>query len=481
MSDVEKYVEEQITKTASSQISADSPQSTSSAVDYRTVAKHPFLDMWFNGTGGFSGLTKGVDEDDNYNKSFVHVKPTERFYENRVAQGQYINEAKPYISSLIDPIFSANVEYNTDNEGFLSFIKNANRNGTSLNDVKRAAGKSAALHDDSFLIVDSAPETERVFLSYKGASDVVYIKCDNSTGELEAIAFVEPKNEDTGAARRLMYVAGFVLLQQQKGDEWEILKESETGIDKLNVSPMFYTPTPEGEYISKNPEQYGIACLAANLYNADVRVNWVETVQGHGTLVITGVRDMKGVPDATSNGLVLYSTEGQTPDAKFIHLEANVLDSIMASTKDKRAILHFLMGTKGVDLVQKQSGESGIAKAYEYLATNDTLLNGVKMFQTADEWIIEMFKLFTSDVTGFDVEVSYPSDFYPTTALTVDELIEAGKFTVQFGLEENTKQVFRNLASLISRGQSYERKKELIEEIDKNTFLQYAEKDSVLD
>ncbi len=465
--------------------SAATRQSTDASIDHRTVPRHDFLEMWYHGTGGFLGLTDGQDENGNPYKSFVLEKPTENFYKNRVAQGQYVNEAKPYISSLIDPIFSARVSYDCDNEGFNEFVKRANRNGTSLNEIKKSAGRSSATHDTSYLIMDSAPDTDRVFLSWKSADKVCSYEKSASTGELVDISFITDCNPTTKAKRRYRYEVGRVLLEEyQINDTWAIIESSPTGVNKLNVYPMFYTPTPEGEYVSTLPEQYGVACLAGNLYNADVRVNWIEVQQGHGTLVVSGVQDIKGMPDSTTNGLVLYQQgDGQKPDAKFIHLEANLLDSNISSLEKKRATLHWLMGSKGVDVQQTNtsSAESGVAKAYDYIATNDNLMLGVEMFRSADEWILEMYKLFTSDISGFECEVSYASDFFPKTALTIDELLLVAEYSASKGLEEMSKQTARNIVTLLANGESYERKQQLMDEVESTNFLSMSDNEDVLD
>ena len=102
------------------------------------------------------------------------------------------------------------------------------------------------------------------------------------------------------------------------------------------------------------------------------------------------------------------------------------------------------------------------------------------MYQSADEWIVKMFKLFTSDVSKFEVEVSYASDFFPKTSLTVDELLLVAEYASNKGLEEMNKQIARNLVTLIAQGQSHERKQELMDEVDSTRFLGTSMNDSVV-
>ena len=254
--------------------------------------------------------------------------------------------------------------------------------------------------------------------------------------------------------------------------ELEILEKITSQIDTLNVYPMYYNTTPNGEYVSTNPRMIAITYLLANIYNKDVLVDYTALQQGMGLLTIRTGGEISGVADPLSSALVLTVRDGvSNVGAEFATIDPEILQKTSDLVEKKRYALYRLMGKEGVDVVQgSKAPESGVSKAFDFKGRNQALLKGVRMFQGADKWIIETWRKFTSDTVGRDIEIKYPEDFFPMPLLTIDEAEIAYNIFKSAGLDENTKEVLRVISLIVSNGASYEKKSELNQEIEDATL-----------
>ena len=472
---VEDYNKPDRGRTTGDAIPANTPsrQSIIASDDYRTVDVHQLIDEAYYGNGGFLGLTSGSDKYGNKRVSYVTAKKTEWFYQSRVANGQYINEFAGFVDSLVDPIISSGITYDTTDNGFLEWADRVNGQGFSLDELKQLAGKMAVAHDISFFIMDAERATGRVKLYYKTPTDV----CEDSIvtdswGELKEIAFIIGYDETMSAIIRHRHIVGFVLVEKQTttNAKWELVEAYPTGVPVLNVYPMYYNPTPNGEYVPSNPRMMAIVYLSANIYNKDVLVDYTALQQGMGFLVIKSSSDDKvnGIADPLSSGIQLRVKEGTSGvGAEFITIDPEILQKTSDLVEKKRYALYRLMGKEGVDAVQGTNApESGVSKAFDFIGRNQSLLKAVRMYQKLDEWIVSTYRLFTSDTVGRDIQVNYPEDFFPAPILTIDEAILAFDVFERKGLQENAKEALKVISLNVSNGASYDRKKELQEEID---------------
>ena len=464
-------------------------QSTNAYVDYRTVDIHLFLQECFDGDGGFLGVADGVDKYGEAHRSYIHEKPTENFYINRVAFAQYFNEFRIFVKNLIKPIFSAGVEYTTTNKGFLDFVTTANGTGSSYNEIKERAGMSAVVHQSSFLIIDRRLDTGKVYVAWKSVNSVFGGGADkgyetSEYGDLSWIAFFASYDSSRSIYIRHKYMAGGVLVQEKglSDKTWVDVEFRPSGIDEINVYPMFYEPSPNGEYVVEKPAMKDVAYMCANVYNHDCRIEYVEVQQGHGTLAIITDAEIKGIPDSMSNALIIPSNaDGSSGDAKYITIDAEILKTILASSDKKRALLHWMMGDKGVDVKQVTTAESGVAKAFEFMGRNAELLAGVNMFERLDEWVVNMYKLLTSDTTDFDVEITYASDFYPDSDVTIDELQVLDTMFAQTDAVDARKEIYKKALIKILKGASHEVLQARLAEVDAMNFNDPVDNIPVLD
>ncbi len=453
-------------------------QSTNTSVHWATVDPHLLIEEAYHGNGGFLGLAEGRGYDNVKAKTYIQAKPTENWFGNRVAGSVYNNIFKPYCKELIKPIYSAGVHYTTDNEALQDWLSSANGNGTSYDNLKKRIGYSSVAHQCAYAIMDRNTETGRISFSWKRVNDVYQDDEDmgygvSSDNSLEWIGFLVGCDND-GVLTRHKHEVGKVVVQTKKPDinaKWEDKEEYLTGIDMLNVYPMFYEDTKAGEYVPEWPENINIVFLLASLYNHDCKVDYVVVQQAHGTMVISTNGKINGVPDGQSSALVLPMTsDGHKGEAKFISLPSGTLTELIDSADKKLDKVKNLMGDKGVELKQTSQAESGISKAFEFMGRNSELLHGVDMFRGLDAWVFEIWQKLDGSNVSTDVEVEYASDFYPDTDLTIDELQIADTMLAQANAIEARKEVHKKLMVKVLKGASHERITEIMDEIDGSKF-----------
>lgn len=446
-------------------------QVTTAYKHYVTEDPHIFLMDAYTGGGGFLG--QAYSDIHNLNpKCYVHPKPTENFYQDRVRFTQYFNLMKKFIQSLVKPVFASGVTYVSEDEKLNDFISYANVGGISLDEVKKQAGFCSVLQDVSYLIMDKNPEEEKPRLSYRRTDEVQDYGRSKRDKSLVWIAFYDGCDEN-GNQERLLYEIGKVSRQVQNNrstGEWKTVEEASTGIDELNVYPMFYTYSSIGDYRPVMPSMLDIGYYLANIYNDYADADYLKKKQGYGILVAI-TEKINGLLDPLSNMAVIQPSSDMQSDIKYITPDPEMLTKHVEYIESKLRNLSNLMGDKGVDIVDK-SDQSGVSKGYDYVATNDALLSTVKMYEQADKWIFRLYKKIMGSTFDLDIEVVYPQEFFPMPAIELDMLLEVEKRFAERGLVENSREALTKIALVISDGDSLERQQELVEEIRNSDTIQ---------
>ncbi len=450
-------------------------QSTLASVHCATVSPHLLIEECLTGTGGFKGLASGTDAHGNKVRTYIKNKQSENFFIDKVEHGVFNNIFLPFCQQLITPIYSAGVNYDTNNEAFLSFVKSANGNKSSYNSIKSACGISAVAHQVSYVILDKSRTSDKVRMSYKRVNDVFQDCEDNGfgldeDGELLWIGFLVDIKKD-GTLVRHKHIVGAIEIQEKKTtssqDKWETVEVRETGIDVLNVYPMFYSATQGGEFVPQNPDMLSIVFLLTNLYNLDTKVDYVMVQQAHGTLVISTSGEIVGTPDGLSNAIVLdMSPDGKASTADFLSIDASILTALLSASEVKMDKVLNLMGEKGVEAQKKGNQESGYSKEFDFMGKNAELLHGVEMFERLDEWVVEVWGKLTSDTTQFTVDITYANDFYPQSSLTIDELDVVWAIVKETNQTLLQQEILRSITTKVMKGRPHDKIQEVVSEHD---------------
>ena len=124
------------------------------------------------------------------------------------------------------------------------------------------------------------------------------------------------------------------------------------------------------------------------------------------------------------------------------------------------------MSDGGVNVSMDSAPESGVARGYKFWATNSTLKKSVVLLSEADKWIFNMYRLFTGNMSRWIAYSEYPTEFSPTTSLTVEQLTELINFYKAEGLPKNAIDAHKRLRALIDPMATREDSQDLITEID---------------
>ena len=188
--------------------------------------------------------------------------------------------------------------------------------------------------------------------------------------------------------------------------------------------------------------------------------------------------DAKG-KNGGNSGLALLSTasvfvypEGMnapqyiSPDPAQATLLQEQANSLKAELYKLGHQTHLSAQAEGTDSAQT----SGVARAYSFLAFNDTLgdiaatleSTGRKLVALAGKWL-------GFETAADDVSIRFPRDFGPSTSQEFAQLLD---FNAKYiGAEELRKEAAKGLVSHVLVGMSEARKQEIFDDIDNSTAL----------
>jgi len=456
-------------------------------VAYQSQNVNVFLDDCYTGDGGFRG---NVDDDGAY--SYVLPKATENFYKTRVKNAEYKNLFAPYIHAKSDPIFAGGVldivlsgkDY-LDDDVYLDFSYDATGTGKSLNEIRQELAILSDIHNVAFEVMDRVDDGlgGKKTISYtKSAKDVDAYTFDPRNKKLTTITFWET-NEITPEGKmyfiKYLWEAGTLKVLRSKPTQYGTLRgdaefdgtvheEFSTGIDMLNVNPVFSTTGEMGDYKPNMPKSYSVARLCAEFYNLASLLNYLILKQGHGLLVFQG--EMRGLRDMLSNVVEIPANE--TGGRSYQMPEILTIDPDIVRVQIENLIeLHkwivTSMGNNGVTVTQ--GAESGVSKAYDYVGTANEAQRAVKTQKRADKWRYNMFNLFEGRVNPPEYITEYPKDFFPKADIDVTEYMDHVATLAEMGLKENTSAVLKVAIQKILTDKPSSELGELMEEIDAYT------------
>jgi len=438
----------------------------------------------YTGGGGFLG---NVDQKNAY--SYIVPKLTENFYLTRVALNQYINFYAPHIDAKVDPVIAAGVrdyvmsgDTIIEEDPWLDFAEDATGTDISLNQIRDVAAKEAWRHDVTYLVMDKVDDDDggrRTICYKKSAVDVDEYERNPRNMRLESITFWEQsiRTDDNQIIYvKYKWIAGYLIELRSKPQhpnsdrekaEYEQHSETPTGIDKLNIYPMFAEPGNIGDYKPTMPGSFKVARVCCMLYNLQNWLNYLLFKQGHGLYVFQG--EIDGLRDALSN---IVNIPPDTEERKFkmpqiLAPEADLIEAHRSNINDIIAIMTSVMGTDGVNVVTKSNtAESGASKAFDFIGTNEVLQKTVRMLKRADVWIKEMYNLFEGRTLDYDYMTEYPDEFFPDTGLNALEMIDIAEEIENRGMETVAKEMFRNIIATVLKDLPPEKLSEVLKDVE---------------
>jgi hypothetical protein len=444
-------------------------ESTKASRDFRNTSPHVFLDETYNASGGYSGRIGNGDY------TYIVPNPTENFFKTRVRMSVYLNDFKQFINAKFEPIFKEAVKTYVQTESgvdipnhvYLDFVGNVTGSGVNKNEFMKAAIRQAYIHDVSFVVMDKMAGALLPYLYLKTINDVLGYSVD-VYGGLASIYFddgCKKHGDEVLYFRRYIGTDRWALQKSKDKKTWVEVSATPNNMRVLPVYPLWtHRGSDLTDYSTFEPSNYGIAAVCAWLYDKGSKLDYVIDKQAHAILVLQG--DMMSVPSGTDNALVISPSEHSVFQPSYISPDSSLPGVHQARINSVENKLIRMMTDGGVNVSMDSAPESGVARGYKFWATNTTLKATVALLSEADKWIFETYRRFTGDTASWLAYSEYPTDFTPTTGLSVEQLVDLIEFYKAEGLPRNVVDAHKRLRSLIDPMATREDSQDLLDEIE---------------
>ena len=322
-----------------------------------------------------------------------------------------------YSSFLFRVKPSRNFGSMADEPSLESFLKDADLEGNSFNNVIKQAQNYASIYGHCFMILDKpaiqtrtrAEELNQDIRPYvsivtpENALDWNFKREVNGKYYLDYLKIREEVDKDGGTYFRMWYPDRIDTIYQKDNDEPSIIDTAENQIGKIPAVILYNSKSHKrGIGISDLTD---IADLQKAIYNEYSEIEQLIRLTNHPSLVKT-----PSVNASAGAGAVIEMPEEIEPNLKPYLLQpsgAN-LNSIMESIRHKVEAINRIAHT-GAIRTTKQQVSSGIALQTEFELLNARLSEKADNLEIAEEQLFRLYAQF-QDVE-FDGEINYPDSF----------------------------------------------------------------------
>jgi len=298
-----------------------------------------------------------------------------------------------------------------------SFLKDADLEGNSFNNVIKQAQNYASIYGHCFMILDKpaiqtrtrAEELNQDIRPYvsivtpENALDWNFKREVNGKYYLDYLKIREEVDKDGGTYFRMWYPDRIDTIYQKDNDEPSIIDTAENQIGKIPAVILYNSKSHKrGIGISDLTD---IADLQKAIYNEYSEIEQLIRLTNHPSLVKT-----PSVNASAGAGAVIEMPEEIEPNLKPYLLQpsgAN-LNSIMESIKHKVEAINRIAHT-GAIRTTKQQVSSGIALQTEFELLNARLSEKADNLEIAEEQLFRLYAMFQN--VEFDGEINYPDSF----------------------------------------------------------------------
>ena len=298
-----------------------------------------------------------------------------------------------------------------------SFLKDADLEGNSFNNVIKQAQNYASIYGHCFMILDKpaiqtrtrAEELNQDIRPYvsivtpENALDWNFKREVNGKYYLDYLKIREEVDKDGGTYFRMWYPDRIDTIYQKDNEEPSIIDTAENQIGKIPAVILYNSKSHKrGIGISDLTD---IADLQKAIYNEYSEIEQLIRLTNHPSLVKT-----PSVNASAGAGAVIEMPEEIEPNLKPYLLQpsgAN-LNSIMESIKHKVEAINRIAHT-GAIRTTKQQVSSGIALQTEFELLNARLSEKADNLEIAEEQLFRLYAMFQN--VEFDGEINYPDSF----------------------------------------------------------------------
>ena len=322
-----------------------------------------------------------------------------------------------YSSFLFRVKPSRNFGSMADEPSLESFLKDADLEGNSFNNVIKQAQNYASIYGHCFMILDKpaiqtrtrAEELNQDIRPYvsivtpENALDWNFKREVNGKYYLDYLKIREEVDKDGGTYFRMWYPDRIDTIYQKDNEEPSIIDTAENQIGKIPAVILYNSKSHKrGIGISDLTD---IADLQKAIYNEYSEIEQLIRLTNHPSLVKT-----PSVNASAGAGAVIEMPEEIEPNLKPYLLQpsgAN-LNSIMESIKHKVEAINRIAHTGAIRTTKTQVS-SGIALQTEFELLNARLSEKADNLEIAEEQLFRLYAQF-QDVE-FDGEINYPDSF----------------------------------------------------------------------
>lgn len=383
--------------------------------------------------------------DDIYSYIHQHVREADEMFKNRVARGYYLN----YVASVVD-LFVAYLyhspivrEYGKAEKLFEDLLKNADLRNTTYEATIQHACTEAQIDGHAAVLVDMpklpesgvANEADRVALGLRPFLTVIQAKQIHDWeldrfGNFEwvKIQITRPSSRQWTSTAPTN-IQHFLIWKKNSWEEWELIDDVAKQVDgaehKLGEVPLVIVYNQR----CKDHAWFGQSAVR-DITDINISIlNWCsladEEIFERCLNILIAERDDQGSTVQLSSHNVLDYAPGAEPPAYLVPgaTPLELIGKWVREAKDEIYRLAKLGGSTG--LLGVREATSGIAYAYEFNETNQSLANKAISMETAENQILRLVAKWQNQ--KFEGSVQYPREFGVDDFLMEFQMLTEGR------------------------------------------------------
>lgn len=373
----------------------------------------------YYGTGGFADGGHLVQ----------HKRETLEKYQSRQELAYFLNYTAPAVNSHVDPIFRQEISRDwTGGKLWEQFVDDTDNAGTKIQGLAKRAALGAKLFGVNFIVMDNDPdqpatlaeviEQRKLPYAFIVEPDRVVDARTDKFGRLTKFSYKEAKDdaEDDDDYNIRTFTATGWYVTDKDGKQ---IAQGKYGIKRVPVT-IWASREMDPAVVFQPSEFASIAKANKAIYQL---CSWLDEIlqnQAFSVLIYPSTEGQSLVI-GTNNVLGFSEDASHAPD--FIAPPADPAKMITDQIDRLIQEIYRMANLTLVTGVQKQT--SGVAKAWDFERTNQTLSDFAANCQAAEMDMADIFARWTAQDVKY--EVSYPTDFKIVDV--ADELDNAEKAT----------------------------------------------------
>jgi hypothetical protein len=387
---------------------------TYSAINIGAMNYYKFMDDAYFGQGGFR------------NGDYLIPFSLESDYLSRKKLAYYKNYVKPIIRAMVEPVFGEEAKRSiTDQAGnpitnkFSLFTEDVDVGGTSIQDFTHNATNICRRHGVSFIVMDNfnyQPESEKEAIQNR-LFPYVYIKKawevdsfdTDMFGNLDWITFIDKPEKVNGREQQRFSQwtqTEYRVLTSNSNGKKTLVSSYVHGLGKVPVIMTFSDTLESKETILVDPPLYDIAKLNYVIFQMSAELRDLERAQAFSILFAQGI-PAEAMATGPKNYVNIPIEASISPG--YASPDFGIMTGLVANQEQIRKDLYTIAEQAGV--VGVQSSESGISKAFDFFAHEDTLKRSSDIAEFIEYKISDMFQTYTKE--DYIYTVNYKKDFAP--------------------------------------------------------------------